>query len=46
MALKRPGKDTVKFPTCIVYITGYNFNCDSFWIIVILQHCMEYTKVC
>ena len=38
-------KDTVKLPSCIVYITGCNFNWDSCWIPAILQHCMEYSKV-
>jgi len=25
-----PGKDIVRFPSCNVYITGYDFNCDKY----------------
>ena len=38
MAFKRSGKDTVELSSSIVYITGYNYKCDSFSILVILQH--------
>jgi hypothetical protein len=42
MAPDGQGIDTVKLPSCVMYIPGYNFNCDSCWILMIQQHCTEH----
>ena len=44
VSLRVTAKTQLSFPSYIVYITGYSFNCDSCWILVILQHCLGYSK--